>query len=78
MDSGRESATLCDLCEHTSRNRGGGDPLGLTPELVVVGAALCLSTAVAHLTAVLFIVHPKTELLPLETHTHTEANKANV
>lgn len=73
-----ERATLCDLCEHTSRNRGGGkDPFGLTPELVVVGAALCLSTAVAHLTAVLFIVHPKTELLPLKTHTH-KANKANV
>lgn len=41
----------------------------LTPELIVVCAALGLSTAVPHLTAVLFIVYPKTEVFPLEKHT---------
>lgn len=45
---------------------------GLTPQLVIVRAALGLSTAVAHLTAVLFIVHPETKLLPLSNkHKHS-------
>lgn len=48
----------------------------LTPELIVVGAALSLSTAVAHLTAVLLIVYPKTELLSLKQT--QEAHKVNV
>lgn len=43
----------------------------LTPELVVVGAAFCLSAAVAHLTAVLLVVDPGTELLSLQTHTRS-------
>lgn len=38
----------------------------LTPEFIVVCAALCLSTAVPHLTTVLFIVYSKTEVLSLE------------
>lgn len=42
----------------------------LTPELIVVGATLCLSTAVAHLTAVLLIVYPKTEVFALENTPH--------
>lgn len=47
--------------------------LELTPELIVICAALGLSTAVAHLTAVLFIVYAKTEVFPLE-HTQEEHN----
>lgn len=45
---------------------------GLTPQLVIVRAALGLSAAVAHLTAVLFIVHAETKLLPLPNkHKHS-------
>lgn len=40
----------------------------LTPQLVVVRAALGLTTTVTHLTSVLLIVHPETELLALGNH----------
>lgn len=45
----------------------------LTPQFIVVSAAFCFTTAVPHLTAVLLIVYPKTELLPLK---YTKVNKA--
>lgn len=35
------------------------------PKFIVVGAAFCFSTAVAHLTPILLIVYPKTKLLCL-------------
>lgn len=37
----------------------------LTPQLVVVGAALRLAATVTHLASVLLIVHTETELLAL-------------
>lgn len=55
--------TMLFMCRVKDQKK---NQLELTPELVVVCAALCLSTAVPHLTAVLFIVYPKTEVLPLE------------
>lgn len=41
----------------------------LTPKFIVVGAALSFSTAIPHLTTVLLIVYPETELFALK---HTQ------
>lgn len=59
------------VCVYVWESERERELLALTPELVIVCAALSLATTVAHLTAVLFIVHAETKLLPLSNkHKH--------
>lgn len=56
----KKKSCVANLFTHDNNNN-----LELTPEFIVICAALGLSTAVTHLTAILFIVYAKTEVFPL-------------
>lgn len=51
--------------QRAKRENKAGQCMTLTPQLVVVRAALRLAATVAHLTSVLLIVHPETKLFAL-------------